>query len=200
MPFSSSEIDARCDMDTDGGGWLVIQRRVSGGTENFFRNWTDYEDGFGDLNGEFWYGLKNINCLTTRDEMELRIDLKKDDGTGITWTYQVFKVAGPEDNYRLTIGEGKGPDSFDAMAYHNNQQFSTYDRDNDAWSGYKCTKYYKGGWWYRGCTMSNLNGPHDGDQVASKISWNDGKFIYFPDVQMKIRPKTCTVTEDYIET
>ena len=60
LPFSRPfpGIDARCDMDTDGGGWLVIQRRVSGGTENFFRGWSDYEDGFGDLNGEFWYGLK----------------------------------------------------------------------------------------------------------------------------------------------
>ena len=27
-------------------------------------SWTDYEEGFGDLNTEFWYGLKTIHFLT----------------------------------------------------------------------------------------------------------------------------------------
>ena len=45
---------ARCDMVTDGGGWLVIQRRLPKGKVNFVRKWDDYENGFGDLEGEFW--------------------------------------------------------------------------------------------------------------------------------------------------
>ena len=36
---------------------------------------------FGDLEGEFWYRLKNIHHLTARDQVELRIDMvKKTDG------------------------------------------------------------------------------------------------------------------------
>lgn len=51
--FSDSTQLARCDMITDGGGWIVIQRRVAGGSVNFYRNWTEYENGFGDLDNEF---------------------------------------------------------------------------------------------------------------------------------------------------
>ena len=31
---------------------------------------------FGDLNGEFWYGLKSMNCLTQTDQREMRVDFE----------------------------------------------------------------------------------------------------------------------------
>ena len=129
-PFRSpSTVAARCDMDTDSGGWIVIQRRVANGTVNFTRGWCDYQNGFGDLEGEFWYGLNNIHHLTSQESVELRIDMiMEDDGSHLSWTYLTFRVAGPSDNYRLTIGDGQGPGR-DAMAIQNQQQFSTYDND-----------------------------------------------------------------------
>jgi len=33
----------------------VIMRRMNGKV-NFYRNWTDYDRGFGNLHGEFWLG------------------------------------------------------------------------------------------------------------------------------------------------
>ena len=48
---------AHCDMDTEGGGWLVIQRRINGSVD-FYRNWTDYVYGFGDLDGSFGTGWR----------------------------------------------------------------------------------------------------------------------------------------------
>ena len=186
-----STLRARCDMDTDGGGWMVIQRRLPGGNVNFTRNWADYENGFGDLSGEFWYGLKNIRHLTTRDDVELRIDMVRErDGGTFSWTYQTFRVAGAADKYRLTIGEGQGTGS-DAMAYHNDEQFTTYDNDNKY--GGNCGYLFQGGWWYKNCYHANLNGPHETpslpgvSQGAAKIHWG----TTLSSVEMKIRVKQC---------
>ena len=122
---------ARCDMTSDGGKWMVIQRRINGSVD-FYLNWTDYVNGFGDLEGEFWYGLENIYRLTTREDVELRIELGNGTVPSIVWTYQLFKVGGADTNYRLTIGQAVGVGgTFDAMAYHNGAEFSTRDQDHD---------------------------------------------------------------------
>ena len=41
-----------CDAVTDGGGWMVVQRRKDGSVD-FTKTWVEYEEGFGDLDGEF---------------------------------------------------------------------------------------------------------------------------------------------------
>ena len=101
---------ARCDFQ-NGGGWIVILRRYRNATQqvNFNLPWADYEQGLGDLNTKFWYDLRNIHCLTEREEVELLIELRRDDGTGQLWTYGYFKVDGPETNYTLRIGQAQGP-------------------------------------------------------------------------------------------
>ena len=198
-----STLTARCDMDTDGGGWMVIQRRLPGGSVNFTRNWADYENGFGDLSGEFWYGLKKINHLTTQDDVELRIDMvRESDGGTFSWTYQTFRIAGATDNYRLIIGEaqkegeGQGTGN-DAMAFHNDEQFTTYDNDNDKHGDVNCGYHEQGGWWYKNCYNANLNGPHETpslpgvDQNNAKIQWYDGSWVDLRSAEMKIRVKQC---------
>ena len=186
---------AHCDMDTEGGGWLVIQRRINGSVD-FYRNWTDYVYGFGDLDGEFWYGLEKIHCLTTRDDVELRIELGNGTTPSTVWTYQLFRVQGAETNYRLTIGQGTGVGRIanDGMAIHNGQRFSTPDRDNDAWSG-NCATTYGGAWWYWHCAHSNLNGKYGWHgNPAYGPSWHTGgSYYHYTKVSMKIRPKSCRV-------
>ncbi len=145
--FGYTKLHAYCDMDADEGKWLVIQKRINGSV-NFYRNWTDYVNGFGDLEGEFWYGLEKIHCLTTRENVELRIEIGNGTEPSQIWTYQVFQVEGADTNYRLTIGPGEGVGgTHDAMANHNGMQFSTRDRDHDNNSG-NCASLYGGAWWY----------------------------------------------------
>ena len=95
----------------------MVSHPEEDGTVDFYRNWTDYVQGFGDLEGEFWYGLENIHCLTARDDVELRIELGNGTTPSIVWTYQLFRVGGASTQYTLTIGEGTGVGgTFDAMA------------------------------------------------------------------------------------
>ena len=186
-PFQSSHTQAaRCDMESNNGGWLVILRRDkklnSSSYVDFNRPWRDYETGFGDLETEFWYGLREMHCLTQED-VDMRLDITFTNGTSIVWTYGLFKVDGSETNYRLHIGEAVGSPGAgtDAMIVHAELPFTTRDRDNDRWSN-NCAAYNHGGWWWKSC----------GDARLTSGGWyNDGSYISVSFVEMKIRPKSC---------
>ena len=175
------------------GGWTVILRRNASVSQqvNFTRTWNNYKHGFGNLNTEFWYGLNNIHCLTSRQQVDLRIELKYGSGTQLTYNYKYFVVDGPENKFTLHIGQLQQPSSGrDNMEYHNGRPFSTYDKDNDRWSSGNCAESsshggggHGGGWWFDSCSYSVLTRPHPSNfwYTVSSISY----------VEMKVRPKQC---------
>jgi hypothetical protein len=101
-PDGLGSFQVRCDMQTDGGGWTVFQRRQDASVD-FYRGWQDYKNGFGDLNGNFWLGLNQIHRLTKSGQNVLRVDL-------MSWTsdtayakYGSFSVASECNGYRLNL-------------------------------------------------------------------------------------------------
>jgi len=61
-----------CDNSLAGSGWTVIQKCMDG-IEKFDRNWKEYVDGFGQLNGEFFIGLEKLHLMTRTMRHELYI-------------------------------------------------------------------------------------------------------------------------------
>ena len=59
-----------CNMTTDDGGWIVIQRNRINSQLSFDKNWREYVEGFGDLNKDFWAGLELMHTLTQRGQWE----------------------------------------------------------------------------------------------------------------------------------
>ena len=140
----------------------MIQRRKDGSVD-FNRPWSDYEKEFGDLNGEFWYGLKNMNCLTQTGQWELRVDFEFKNKTRSYLHYNVFKVGSATDEYPLIISGFTGITPTDPFAVggHSGQKFSTYDNDNDTSTNHCAVRVGSikdnGGWWYHRCWITHLN-------------------------------------------
>ncbi|KAG7457574.1 hypothetical protein MATL_G00228580 [Megalops atlanticus] len=175
-----------CDMETDGGGWTVFQRRMNGRT-NFFRSWRDYSSGFGNLSAEFWLGNELLHNLTSQVAMALRVDLRTG-AESVYAHYSSFSVDTQRRHYALRVSGYSGT-AGDSMGYHNGRPFSTRDRDPNPFIT-RCAMSYRGGWWYKNCHEANLNGlynVHTNHQGVIWMSWK-GKDFSIPFTEMKLRP------------
>jgi len=59
-------------------GWILMQRKVTGGSVSFTKNWVKYRDGFGSASGNdnYWLGLEKIYGLQQFGNLRLRIEVK----------------------------------------------------------------------------------------------------------------------------
>jgi len=174
-----------CDTTTDGGGWIVFQRRRDGSVD-FYREWQDYKKGFGNQS-EFWLGLDKLHAATQDRPRELRIDLEDFSGNKAYAHYTSFRISPESDNYAISVSGYSGT-AGDALAYHNGKPFTTKDRDHDN----HCAVTSTGAWWYDYCFHSNLNGKYQltnpSELLTTSPRWrgfNDWKAVKF--VEMKLR-------------
>ncbi|GFS25207.1 tenascin-R [Elysia marginata] len=143
-----------CDIVTDGGGWILIQRRSTGNID-FNRLWDDYKTGFGSFYDDFWLGNDKLHAITSNGSYELEVTMKFK-GKKAYARYVDFAVGNETENYKLSIGRYFGT-AGDSLSYHNGAPFSTLDRDNDEALEH-CVEKHGGGWWFKKCDTSNLNG------------------------------------------
>ncbi|XP_023154096.2 mucin-2-like [Amphiprion ocellaris] len=196
-----------CDMEREGGGWTVLQRRQDGSV-SFNRTWAEYQTGFGQLDGgEFWLGNDLIHLLTRDRDMVLRVELEDFEGVAEFAQYEQFRVASERLRYRLTVG-GYWGTAGDALRFnkrydHNHRAFTTPDRDHDRYPSGNCGVYYSSGWWFDACMAANLNGRYYEGRykgVRDGIFWGTWHNIsteYYPtndrqsfkSVRMMVRPK-----------
>ncbi|XP_060710999.1 microfibril-associated glycoprotein 4-like [Hemiscyllium ocellatum] len=193
----SIPLSVYCDMESDGGGWTVFQRRINGSV-NFYRGWNDYKRGFGSADGEYWLGLENIHALATRKKYELRIDLEDFENKTVYAKYEHFALSpnainAEEDGYRLQVLGFIDGGAGDSLAYHNGRMFSTFDRNHQA--PLNCAQKCCGAFWYKSCHTANLNGlylkgPHSFYAIGIHWATWTGYYYSLRATAMKMRPNS----------
>ncbi|XP_049302364.1 ryncolin-2-like isoform X1 [Bactrocera dorsalis] len=193
--FLHHPFNVYCLRDPDGGEpWAIIQRRQSNDTD-FYREWVEYEHGFGDLNANFFLGLDKIHALTHSRSHELWFQLEDFENEKRVAKYESFAIGNAQDKYELiSLGKYSGT-AGDSFSQHLGQKFTTKDRDNDK-SRDNCAVEYTAAWWYKHCYESNLNGLYLGgeypqSQEGKGVVWNAWRGFYYSlkYVHMAIRPK-----------
>ncbi|XP_003415708.2 angiopoietin-related protein 5 [Loxodonta africana] len=206
---ASHPFEVMCDMDYRGGGWTVIQKRIDG-VIDFQRLWCDYLDGFGDLLGEFWLGLKKIFYIVNQKNTSfmLYVALKSEDNTLAYASYENFWLEDETRFFKLHLGRysGNAGDAFRGLRKEDNQNampFSASDVDNDGCrpmclvcgqSVKSCSHFSNNtGWWFSQCGLANLNGIHHFPRklLGTGIQWGtwikNNSPVKIKSVSMKIR-------------
>ncbi|XP_076615169.1 microfibril-associated glycoprotein 4-like isoform X2 [Chaetodon auriga] len=187
-----SAVQVYCDMQSEGGGWTVIQRRMDGSV-NFYRHWDQYKMGFGNAAGEYWLGLDNLNYLTRNRKYELLVDMEDFEGAKALAQYSSFSVDSECDGYMLHVSGFMGGEAGDGMKHHDGLKFSTFDKDQDNWPD-NCARKFLGAFWYNSCHTTNPNGIYrwgaDKTLYAVGVEWREwkGHDYSLKAISMKIRP------------
>ena len=177
ITINGKQREAYCQMEI--GGWTVIQKRVDGSVD-FNRNWNDYKNGFGDVQGEYWFGNDDIHALTSMpgSTMLIKISASSFENEQASVIFEGFKIEDEDNNYKLYSGTASYGDiamgadftKFDGMF------FSTPDRDMDAAADKHCAEERQAGFWYKKCGSMSPNAQFYSQttcqQEQAKIYWH----------------------------
>ena len=185
-----SSIKVFCDMTTDGGGWIVMQRRFDESVD-FNRDWNNYKNGFGDVKGEHWIGNEFVHQYTSNYSTEMLSEATAFDGTNASSKMQNFKLSNEASKYIFEYDTCNGL-CVSWLPQVKGNKFTTFDNENDKDPARNCAVAYSGGWWFRGCFDVFFNGRYSAVpsvQHAAGIHWFDfrGRFESLKKTTMLIR-------------
>ncbi|KAJ8270269.1 hypothetical protein GJAV_G00112350 [Gymnothorax javanicus] len=190
-PNQSEPFYVYCFMTAD-GGYAVIQNRQDGSVD-FDQAWEKYENGFGNLENEFWLGLKKMYAIARQGNSIMQFELE-DYRQGRHFFEFNFTLEGPASQYTLHLTQVSG-DLPDVMTNYT-ASFSTKDHNN--MEDPSCALNYTGGWWFNACEASNLNGryaharPRGRSERRRGIYWrpSGGNGYSLKSTKIKIRSMT----------
>ncbi|XP_061386660.1 ryncolin-1-like, partial [Musca vetustissima] len=169
--------------------WTTILLRKDGSVD-FYRNWTEYKNGFGNSpHGEFFIGLDKLHKLTTTvPDVELKVILRTWDDEERYALFDGFQIGNETEKYKLKFVGAHSGNTKDMLSRHMGLKFSTFDEDNDI-TDFNCAQFWKANNW----TIST--GPYRQKENANSagVAWNSenrkGKDYSFKYAEMLIRPK-----------
>ncbi|GAB5388767.1 MAG: hypothetical protein Alpg2KO_17350 [Alphaproteobacteria bacterium] len=164
-----------CDMDTDGGGWMLMALNDQTTTfTNFNKTWAEYKAGFGSIGsgGLGWIGNDRLHAMTSGG---VDLQVRYTGPVGVN-DYTNFSVGDEASNYVLSVSDT--PTSNDGglfASYHSGRAFSTFDDDNDLWSS-NCASVFQTGWWFHSCYYMTIAG-NDGGQTYWRGTGGSQQFV-----------------------
>ena len=185
---SVSERAVFCDMETDGGGWTLLQRRGTPPDISFSRTLTAYTSGFGQAAGDHWLGLATAARLADLRPQLLRVD-------GWTQDKLRFAVYGPialaaADGYSLTAPHREGNATAQLVTAGEGVPFrAVCESDSLLTRTWNCND---GGWWsvsMYSLKETNLNGVTqvDGGELLGQWVTDSGTTYHPTRSEIKLR-------------
>jgi len=133
-----------------GGNWTLVAKREVG-DQDFYMEWDDYKDGFGDVLKDYFIGLSKIHTITCTTINELLIYLQRRTGEVAYAHYSAFSIGNEHEKFTLKLLGNYSGTAGDALRYHIGQKFTTRDQDNDKHPTQNCARLHAGAWWYKDC-------------------------------------------------
>lgn len=126
-------------------GWTLVWRRNEI-SDDFNRTWSEYRNGFGELEDNFFIGLDKLYALTNAETQQLRIGIKYSEHNWELDIFEEFVVGNVCTQYEVYVKNTNNKSSL-FQRLGKRAHFFTKDLESK-WRNEECARVMGIGWWY----------------------------------------------------